>query len=98
MAAWKLAPALATGNCIVMKPSEKTPLSTLYLASLIKLAGYPPGVVNIINGDGAVAGAALASHPDVDKIAFTGSTATGKLIQKLSASNLKTVSLETGMN
>lgn len=98
MAAWKLAPALATGNCIVLKAAEPTPLSVLYLADLIKAAGFPPGVVNIINGYGNEAGAALAGHLDVDKIAFTGSTGTAKAIQKSAASNLKNISLETGMD
>ncbi|KAH8667054.1 aldehyde dehydrogenase [Xylariales sp. PMI_506] len=96
MAAWKLGPALATGNTIVMKPAEQTPLSILYIAALIAEAGFPPGVVNIINGYGADVGSALASHLDVDKVAFTGSTATGKLIQKAASANLKNVTLETG--
>ncbi|KAH7124899.1 aldehyde dehydrogenase domain-containing protein [Dactylonectria estremocensis] len=96
MASWKLAPALAAGNTVVLKASEQTPLSALFLASLIKPAGFPAGVVNIINGYGAVAGAALASHLDVDKIAFTGSTQTGKEIMRLASSNLKSVTLETG--
>lgn len=96
MAAWKLGPALATGNCVVLKPAEQTPLSALYLADLIVQAGFPPGVVNIINGYGSDVGAALAGHMGVDKIAFTGSTATGKLIQKAASINLKNVTLETG--
>ncbi|KAF4973702.1 hypothetical protein FSARC_91 [Fusarium sarcochroum] len=96
MAAWKLAPAIATGNCIVMKAAEQTPLSILYLASLVPEAGYPKGVINIINGYGRDAGAALASHVDVDKIAFTGSTETGKTIMKLASANLKSITLETG--
>lgn len=96
MAAWKLAPALAAGNTIVLKAAEQTPLSILFFATLIKEAGFPAGVVNIINGYGRVAGAALASHLDVDKIAFTGSTETGKQIQRLAASNLKNITLETG--
>ncbi|CAH0057026.1 unnamed protein product [Clonostachys solani] len=96
MASWKLAPALAAGNTVVLKVSEQTPLSALFLASLIASAGFPPGVVNIINGYGAVAGSALASHHDVDKIAFTGSTQTGKEIMKQAANNLKSVTLETG--
>lgn len=96
MAAWKLAPALAAGNCVVLKLAENTPLSVLYLAKLFKEAGFPPGVVNIFTGLGKVAGAALASHQDVDKIAFTGSTATGKTIMKLAASNLKNITLECG--
>ncbi|GAM90049.1 hypothetical protein ANO11243_080890 [Dothideomycetidae sp. 11243] len=96
MAAWKLGPALACGNTIVLKAAEETPLSILHLATLIKRAGFPPGVVNILNGHGRVAGAALASHPDVDKIAFTGSTATAKQIMKMASGNLKNITLETG--
>jgi acyl-CoA reductase-like NAD-dependent aldehyde dehydrogenase len=97
MAAWKLAPALACGNSVVLKPSEETPLSALLLAELIQQADVPDGVVNVIPGFGETAGARLASHPDVDKIAFTGSTEVGKLIAKASAdSNLKRVSLELG--
>jgi aldehyde dehydrogenase (NAD+) len=96
MAAWKLGPALACGNTVVIKASEQTPLSILYLANLIKEAGFPPGVVNILNGYGKDAGAAIASHLDVDKIAFTGSTATGKLIMKMAAANMKNITLETG--
>ena len=96
MAAWKLGPALATGNTIVMKPAEQTPLSILYLATLIPEAGFPPGVINIVNGYGKEAGAALAGHLDVDKIAFTGSTLTGKLIAKTASVNMKNITLETG--
>ncbi|KAF5554610.1 aldehyde dehydrogenase (NAD+) [Fusarium mexicanum] len=96
MAAWKLGPAVATGNCVVIKAAEQTPLSILYLASLIKKAGYPKGVVNVINGYGREAGAALAGHMDVDKIAFTGSTETGREIMKLASANLKNITLETG--
>ncbi|KAF2741975.1 aldehyde dehydrogenase-like protein [Sporormia fimetaria CBS 119925] len=96
MAAWKLGPALCTGNTIVMKAAEQTPLSILYLATLVKEAGFPPGVVNILNGEGRVAGAALAKHEGVDKIAFTGSTATGKEIMKMAAVNMKNITLETG--
>lgn len=96
MAAWKFAPALAAGNTVVMKTSEVTPLSILYFATLFKKAGFPPGVVNVISGYGATAGKALASHKDVRKIAFTGSTATGKIIQQLATSNLKAVTLECG--
>ncbi|PLB39280.1 aldehyde dehydrogenase [Aspergillus candidus] len=96
MAAWKLGPALACGNTVVLKPAEQTPLSILYLANLIVEAGFPPGVVNIVNGHGRVAGAALASHMDVDKIAFTGSTATAKEIMKMASRNLKNITLETG--
>jgi aldehyde dehydrogenase (NAD+) len=96
MAAWKLGPALCCGNTVVLKLAEQTPLSMLYFANLIKEAGFPPGVVNIINGRGSDAGAALASHLDVDKIAFTGSTATGKQIMKMASINMKNITLETG--
>ncbi|KAK7187856.1 hypothetical protein DPSP01_010901 [Paraphaeosphaeria sporulosa] len=96
MAAWKLGPALACGNTVVLKPAEQTPLSALYLASLIKEAGFPPGVVNVVNGLGRSAGSRLAEHPRVDKIAFTGSTLTGKAIMKAAAGNLKAITLETG--
>src|SRR5947207_12410673 len=97
MAAWKLAPALACGNSVVLKPSEETPLSALLLAELLQQADVPDGVVNVVPGRGEVAGARLASHPDVDKIAFTGSTEVGRLIARASAdSNLKRVSLELG--
>lgn len=96
MAAWKLGPALACGNTVVLKAAEQTPLSILYLATLIKTAGFPSGVVNILNGHGRTAGAALVSHADVDKIAFTGSTATGREIMKMAAATLKNVTLETG--
>ncbi|KAL6465649.1 hypothetical protein MHYP_G00257820 [Metynnis hypsauchen] len=97
MQAWKLAPALATGNTIVMKVAEQTPLTALYVASLIKEVGFPPGVVNIIAGMGPTAGAAISSHMDIDKIAFTGSTEVGHLIQQASgSSNLKKVTLELG--
>ncbi len=93
---WKLGPALAAGNTVVMKPSELTPLSTLRLAELMQEAGLPPGVVNIVPGYGHTAGQRLAEHPDVDKVAFTGSTATGRRIIAASAGNLKRVSLELG--
>lgn len=96
MAAWKLGPALACGNTVVMKAAEQTPLSILYLANLIKEAGFPPGVVNILNGLGKDAGAAIVEHPDIDKVAFTGSTATGRQIMKMAAATLKNVTLETG--
>ncbi|KKK21543.1 retinal dehydrogenase 2 [Aspergillus ochraceoroseus] len=96
MAAWKLGPALACGNTVVLKPAEQTPLSILYLATLIKEAGFPPGVVNILNGFGRVAGTALVTHTDVDKVAFTGSTMTGKEIMKMAAGTMKNVTLETG--
>ena len=96
MAAWKLGPALACGNTVVIKAAEQTPLSILYFAQLIKESGFPPGVVNILNGVGKEAGAAIASHLDVDKIAFTGSTATGRQIMKMASINMKNITLETG--
>jgi phenylacetaldehyde dehydrogenase len=96
MAAWKLGPALATGCTVVMKPAEQTPLTALRLAELVCEAGYPNGVVNMVTGYGETAGAALAAHPDVDKVAFTGSTEVGKLIVQAAAGNLKKVSLELG--
>ena len=96
MAAWKLAPALATGNTLVLKPAEQTPLTALRLAELIAEAGVPNGVVNVVPGFGETAGAALAAHHDVDKIAFTGSTEVGKLIANAATGNLKKVSLELG--
>jgi phenylacetaldehyde dehydrogenase len=96
MAAWKLGPALATGCTVVLKPAEQTPLTALRLGELIQEAGIPDGVVNIVTGYGETAGAALAAHPDVDKVAFTGSTEVGKLILQAAAGNLKKVSLELG--
>ncbi len=96
MAAWKLAPALACGNTAVLKPAEQTPLTALRLGELICEAGFPEGVVNIVPGFGETAGAALAAHLDVDKIAFTGSTEVGKKILQASAGNLKKVTLELG--
>jgi phenylacetaldehyde dehydrogenase len=96
MAAWKLGPALACGNCVVMKPAEQTPLSALRLGELILEAGIPEGVVNIVTGFGETAGGPLAAHPDVDKVAFTGSTEVGKIIVRAAAGNLKKVSLELG--
>src|SRR5580698_6222053 len=96
MAAWKLGPALTTGNCVVLKPAEQTPLTALLLAGLIAEAGVPDGVVNVVTGFGETAGAALAAHPDVDKVAFTGSTEVGRLIVQAAAGNLKKVSLELG--
>lgn len=89
MAAWKLGPALATGNTVVLKSAEQTPLSVLYLGKLIKEAGFPPGVVNILSGYGKTAGAAIAAHEGIDKVAFTGSTATAKSIMKAASVNLK---------
>ena len=96
MAAWKLGPALATGCCVVLKPAEQTPLTALRLGELMQEAGFPDGVVNIVPGYGETAGAALAAHMDVDKIAFTGSTEVGKLIVHAATGNLKKVSLELG--
>ena len=96
MAAWKLGPALATGCCVVLKPAEQTPLTALRLGELIQEAGIPDGVVNIVTGYGETTGAPLAAHPNVDKIAFTGSTEVGKLIVHAAAGNLKKVSLELG--
>ena len=93
---WKMAPALAAGNCIVMKPAEITPLSSLKIAELMAEAGMPDGVVNILPGLGAVAGQAIAEHDRISKIAFTGSTATGRRIVQASAGNLKKVQLELG--
>jgi phenylacetaldehyde dehydrogenase len=96
MAAWKIAPALAAGCTVVLKAAEQTPMTALRLGSLIQEAGFPPGVVNILTGFGETAGAALAAHPDIDKVAFTGSTEVGKLIVQAAAGNLKKVSLELG--
>ena len=110
MQAWKLGPALACGNTVVMKPAEQTPLTALYIAKLAAEAGFPEGlwttistlitvlgVINIVPGYGPTAGHALANHPDVDKVAFTGSTEVGKIIMKTAAqSNLKNVTLELG--
>lgn len=96
MAAWKLAPALAAGNTVVLKPAEQTPVNAMELGKLIQEAGFPDGVVNIVPGYGETAGAALASHPDIDKIAFTGSTDVGKIIAHAAADNLTKVSLELG--
>src|SRR5699024_9278903 len=96
MAGWKIAPALATGCTVVLKPAEQTPLSALYLAKLASQVGFPDGVINIIQGFGETAGDALVTHPDVDKIAFTGSTAVGKSIMKKAADTMKRVTLELG--
>ncbi|KNG49089.1 aldehyde dehydrogenase aldh [Stemphylium lycopersici] len=96
MACWKLGPALACGNTVVLKAAEQTPLSILILAKLIKQAGFPAGVVNILNGLGREAGAALVQHPLVDKVAFTGSTTTATQIMKMAAVGLKNITLETG--
>uniref|UniRef100_A0A194AMA0 aldehyde dehydrogenase (NAD(+)) n=1 Tax=Pinctada fucata TaxID=50426 RepID=A0A194AMA0_PINFU len=97
MQAWKLGPALAMGNTVVMKVAEQTPLTALYVAHLATEAGFPPGVINIIPGYGPTAGAAIAKHMDVDKVAFTGSTEVGHLVAEMAAkSNLKRVTLELG--
>jgi aldehyde dehydrogenase (NAD+) len=97
MWAWKIGPAIAAGNTVVLKSAEQTPLSALVAANLVKEAGFPPGVVNIISGFGRVAGAAISSHMDIDKVAFTGSTVVGRQIMKAAASsNLKKVTLELG--
>jgi hypothetical protein len=96
MAAWKLAPAIAAGCACILKPAEQTPLTALEFANWFEEVGLPPGVVNIINGLGEVAGAALVAHPGVDKVAFTGSAAVGKIIVKSAADTLKRVALELG--
>jgi aldehyde dehydrogenase (NAD+) len=97
MQAWKWGPALAAGNTIVLKPAEQTPLTSLYVARLAQEVGFPDGVINVIPGYGPTAGAALSSHMDVDKVAFTGETSTGKIVMTSAAqSNLKRVSLELG--
>ena len=96
MATWKLAPAICAGCSVVLKPAEQTPLTVLELASSFEEAGLPPGVVNIVTGEGETAGAAIVEHPDVDKIAFTGSAAVGKLIMRTAAETLKKVTLELG--
>jgi len=97
MQAWKLGPALATGNTVVMKPAEQTPLTALHVAALVREAGFPAGVVNIVNGLGHITGAAISEHMGLDKVAFTGSTEVGKLVSAAAASsNLKRVTLELG--
>lgn len=96
MASWKIGPAIACGNTVMLKPAEQTPLSILHLAALVKKAGFPPGVINIVNGLGREAGNALVSHPGIDKLAFTGSTATAQLIMRGAAPNLTNITLETG--
>ena len=96
MAAWKVAPALATGNTVILKPASYTPLTALLLGEVCQAAGFPPGVVNVVTGPGSTAGASLASHPLVGKIAFTGETETGKQIMHLAADSIKKVSLELG--
>lgn len=97
MWSWKIGPAIAAGNTVVLKTAEQTPLSAYVACKLIAEAGFPPGVINVITGFGKVAGAALSAHMDVDKIAFTGSTVVGRQIMKSAAgSNLKKVTLELG--
>jgi acyl-CoA reductase-like NAD-dependent aldehyde dehydrogenase len=96
MASWKIAPALAAGNCLILKPAEQTPLSALYLAQLFEEVGFPPGVFNVVTGYGETAGAALVEHPNVNKIGFTGSASTARTIIRSSAATLKRVSLELG--
>lgn len=96
LALWKVAPALAAGNTVVLKPASYTPLSAVLLGELCAEAGFPPGVVNVLPGAGAVAGEALASHPGVDKVAFTGQTSTGRRIMELASGTVKRVSLELG--
>lgn len=96
MASWKLAPALATGNTVVLKPAEETSLSTLRLAELVQEAEFPDGVLNVVTGTGPAAGAAIAAHDGIDKVAFTGSTDVGRLITRAATGNLKKVSLELG--
>jgi hypothetical protein len=93
---WKAAPALAAGNSVILKPDEKTPLSLLALAQICLAEGVPPGVFNLVTGDGEEVGAHLAAHPDVDKVAFTGSTAVGREIMRLASATVKKVSLELG--
>eukprot|EP00795_Rhopilema_esculentum_P003080 gene3080-1366_t len=97
MLSWKLGPALACGNTVVLKPAEQTPLTALYCAALFKEAGFPPGVVNIVPGYGPTAGAAISEHMEIDKVAFTGSTEVGRIVMAAAAkSNLKRVTLELG--
>ena len=94
MASWKLGPALAAGNTCILKPASWTPLSTIRLGELALEAGFPPGVVNIVTGPGGTAGAAIAGHAGIGKVAFTGETTTGQEIMRLAANNVKKVSLE----
>lgn len=97
MFSWKIAPAFTCGNTVVIKSAETTPLTALYMCELINKAGFPAGSVNLVSGYGKTVGAAIAHHMDVDKVAFTGSTVTGRAILKASAaSNLKKVTLELG--
>ena len=96
MLAWKWGPALACGNTVVMKPAEQTPLTALWMAELAQEAGFPAGVINVINGLGETTGAAIVSHPDIDKIAFTGHVDTAKIIQKAAADTLEADDLRAG--
>src|SRR5713101_3061309 len=96
MATWKLAPALAAGCSVVLKPDPQTPLSVLRIAELAAEVGFPPGAINIVPGDGPTTGASLVRHPGVDKVAFTGSTKTGSEIMRLASSPIKRVTLELG--
>ena len=96
IASWKLAPALACGNAVILKPAEETPLTALLLGELALEAGFPPGVVNVLPGRGPVTGQAMVEHPGIDKIAFTGSTETGRIVMRTAAESLKKVSLELG--
>jgi len=96
MATWKLGPALATGNTCILKPASYTPLSAIRLGELALEAGFPPGVVNVVTGPGGTVGSAMAAHPRIDKVAFTGETTTGQEIMRLAASNVKRISLELG--
>jgi aldehyde dehydrogenase (NAD+) len=97
MFAWKIGPALATGNTIILKPSEFTPLTAIKMCELINEAGFPPGVVNIVTGYGPTVGAAISSHQKIEKVAFTGSTLVGRKVMEAAAkSNLKNVTLELG--
>ena len=96
MAAWKVAPALAAGCCMVLKPSELTPLTALELADIAHQAGLPAGVLNVVTGLGPDAGAPLSEHPGIDKLAFTGSVPTGTRIMQAAARDIKNISLELG--
>jgi phenylacetaldehyde dehydrogenase len=96
MACWKLAPALAAGNTVMLKPAEETSLTTLRLAELVQEAGFPDGVLSVVTGPGPTAGAAIAAHEGIDKVAFTGSTETGRLVARAATGNMKKVSLELG--
>lgn len=97
MSIWKVGPALAAGNCVILKPSELTPLTNIFFGSLVVKAGFPPGVINILIGYGTVVGRCISKHPKIPKISFTGSTLVGREIMKNSGeSNLKKVCLELG--